>query len=84
MNTSLFLTALCLGIASAAPEHDQSLDSQWYQWKATYRRLYGMVGNMKLSRGTMRERPSLLGVFRWRVASRNQLLPRQYLNGTHF
>ncbi|XP_007937466.1 procathepsin L-like [Orycteropus afer afer] len=40
MNSSLFLAALCLGIASATLKHDQSLDTQWYQWKSTYRRPY--------------------------------------------
>ncbi|XP_058421403.1 procathepsin L isoform X3 [Diceros bicornis minor] len=42
MNPSLFLAALCLGIASAAPKHDHILDAQWSQWKATHRRLYGV------------------------------------------
>ncbi|VFV38254.1 cathepsin l1 precursor [Lynx pardinus] len=42
MNPSLFLTALCLGIGSAASKFDQSLNAQWYQWKATHKRLYGM------------------------------------------
>ncbi|XP_012317354.1 cathepsin L2 [Aotus nancymaae] len=41
MNLSLVLAAFCLGIASAAPKFDQNLDTQWYQWKATHRRLYG-------------------------------------------
>ncbi|XP_045695803.1 cathepsin L2 [Phyllostomus hastatus] len=41
MKTSLLLAALCLGIASASPKLDHSLDAQWYQWKATHRRLYG-------------------------------------------
>lgn len=41
MNPSLFLAALCLGIASAVPRFDPSLDAQWYQWKAKHRRLYG-------------------------------------------
>ncbi|XP_004470986.1 procathepsin L [Dasypus novemcinctus] len=42
MNPSLFLTALSLGIASAAPTLDSRLDAQWQQWKATHQRLYGM------------------------------------------
>uniref|UniRef100_A0A8C9UQZ9 Cathepsin L n=1 Tax=Spermophilus dauricus TaxID=99837 RepID=A0A8C9UQZ9_SPEDA len=42
MNLPLFLAALCLGIASAIPKFDQNLDTQWYQWKATHKRLYGM------------------------------------------
>ncbi|XP_066113492.1 procathepsin L [Saccopteryx bilineata] len=41
MNPSLLLAALCLGIVSASPQFDRSLDVQWYQWKATHRRLYG-------------------------------------------
>ncbi|XP_008069913.1 cathepsin L1-like [Carlito syrichta] len=42
MNASLFLAVLGLGIASAFPKLDQNLDTEWYQWKATHRRLYGM------------------------------------------
>ncbi|KAF6327532.1 hypothetical protein mRhiFer1_008251 [Rhinolophus ferrumequinum] len=40
MNPSLFLAALCLGIASAVPKFDSTLDTHWYRWKATHRRLY--------------------------------------------
>ncbi|XP_039080632.1 procathepsin L-like [Hyaena hyaena] len=42
MHPLLFLPALCLGIASAAPQPNQSIDEQWYQWKATHRKLYGV------------------------------------------
>uniref|UniRef100_A0A8C3WDG2 Cathepsin L n=1 Tax=Catagonus wagneri TaxID=51154 RepID=A0A8C3WDG2_9CETA len=42
MNPSLLLTALCLGIASAAPRHDHTLDAAWYKWKATHRKHYGL------------------------------------------
>ncbi|KAM4877365.1 procathepsin L-like [Thomomys bottae] len=41
MNLSFFLAAFCLGIASANPKHDQNLDTAWYQWKSTHKRLYG-------------------------------------------
>ncbi|XP_076995304.1 procathepsin L-like [Tamandua tetradactyla] len=41
MNLSLFLTALCLGIASAVPKFDSSLNEQWNQWRSKYPRLYG-------------------------------------------
>ncbi|XP_010358350.1 cathepsin L2 [Rhinopithecus roxellana] len=41
MNLSLVLAAFCLGLASAVPKFDQNLDTKWYQWKATHRRLYG-------------------------------------------
>ncbi|XP_039078329.1 procathepsin L-like [Hyaena hyaena] len=42
MHPSLFLAALCLGIASAAPQVNQSLDEQWFQWKATHGKLYSV------------------------------------------
>ncbi|XP_004381378.1 cathepsin L1-like [Trichechus manatus latirostris] len=42
MNPSLFLAALCLGIASAALKHDQSLDAHWNQWKSTYKKPYAV------------------------------------------
>uniref|UniRef100_A0A452RTC3 Procathepsin L n=1 Tax=Ursus americanus TaxID=9643 RepID=A0A452RTC3_URSAM len=40
MHPSLFLAALCLGIASAAPQFDQSLDARWTRWKAANGKLY--------------------------------------------
>ena len=46
MHPSLFLAALCLGIASAAPKLDQSLDAHWSQWKVAHRKLYEEVGNI--------------------------------------
>ncbi|XP_039080630.1 procathepsin L isoform X3 [Hyaena hyaena] len=42
MHPSLFLAALCLGIASAAPKLYQSIDEQWSLWKATHGKLYGV------------------------------------------
>ncbi|XP_004677854.1 PREDICTED: cathepsin L1 [Condylura cristata] len=42
MIPALLLTVLCLGISSATPKFDQTLDAQWSQWKSTHRRLYGM------------------------------------------
>nr|XP_004656903.2 procathepsin L [Jaculus jaculus] len=41
MNLSLFLAAVCLGIALATPKLDQKFDSKWHHWKATHKRLYG-------------------------------------------
>ncbi|XP_006898940.1 PREDICTED: cathepsin L1-like [Elephantulus edwardii] len=40
MTFSLFLSVLCLGIASATPQHDRNLDEQWFKWKSTYKRPY--------------------------------------------
>nr|XP_019567519.1 PREDICTED: cathepsin L1-like [Rhinolophus sinicus] len=40
MNPSIILSLLCLGIASAAPKADHSLDGQWKQWTETHGKLY--------------------------------------------
>uniref|UniRef100_A0A667H9U4 Procathepsin L n=1 Tax=Lynx canadensis TaxID=61383 RepID=A0A667H9U4_LYNCA len=42
MHPAFFLATFCLGIASAAPQVNQSLDEQWSQWKATQGKLYSM------------------------------------------
>ncbi|XP_030149372.1 cathepsin L1-like isoform X4 [Lynx canadensis] len=42
MHPSLFLAALCLGIASAAPQVDPNLDAQWFQWKAAHGKIYNV------------------------------------------
>ncbi|XP_042819825.1 procathepsin L-like isoform X2 [Panthera tigris] len=47
MHPAFFLATLCLGIASAAPQVNQSLDEQWSQWKATQGKLYSMVEGQK-------------------------------------
>lgn len=47
MHPSLFLAALCLGIASAAPQQDHSLDAHWSQWKEAHGKLYDKVGNIR-------------------------------------
>ncbi|XP_020035083.2 procathepsin L [Castor canadensis] len=41
MSLSFFLATCCLGIALATPKLDQNLDTQWYRWKSTHKRLYG-------------------------------------------
>ncbi|XP_021484257.1 cathepsin 7-like isoform X2 [Meriones unguiculatus] len=35
-----FLAILCLGVASAAPSHDYTLDAEWEQWKRSYEKIY--------------------------------------------
>ncbi|XP_074056117.1 procathepsin L [Macrotis lagotis] len=40
MNFYLYLASLCLGIVSAVPQIDRSLDAQWHQWKSKHRRTY--------------------------------------------
>ncbi|XP_007539927.1 procathepsin L-like [Erinaceus europaeus] len=42
MNPSFLLTVICLGLATATQKLDHSLDGEWSQWKATYKRLYDM------------------------------------------
>ncbi|XP_028749530.1 procathepsin L-like [Peromyscus leucopus] len=37
-----FLAALCLGLVSAAPTHDPSLDAEWHEWKTRHGKLYSM------------------------------------------
>ncbi|XP_036619081.1 cathepsin L1-like [Trichosurus vulpecula] len=41
MNFYLCLASLCLGIAAAAPQLDQTLDAKWEQWKSQHGRNYG-------------------------------------------
>ncbi|XP_012887152.1 PREDICTED: cathepsin L1, partial [Dipodomys ordii] len=40
MDPSLLLAILCLGMASAAPVLDPSLDAQWTKWKTEYGKSY--------------------------------------------
>lgn len=79
MNPSLFLAAVCLGIASAVPKFDSTLDTHWYRWKATHRRLYRAVGNIRnCPDGPLREGPLLLGVY-----SREYLLKFSFYQGNN-
>ncbi|XP_072453050.1 procathepsin L-like [Notamacropus eugenii] len=41
MNFYLCLVSLCLGIAAAAPQFNQTLDAKWEQWKSQHRKAYG-------------------------------------------
>lgn len=50
--TPIFLLAtLYLGLVSAAPTRDPSLDAVWEEWKAKHRKTYNTVGTMDMSRG---------------------------------
>ncbi|CAO2596386.1 Cathepsin 7 [Lemmus lemmus] len=40
MTAAVFLAILCLGLASAAPTPDYSLDAEWEEWKRTYEKTY--------------------------------------------
>ncbi|XP_020014812.2 procathepsin L-like isoform X5 [Castor canadensis] len=42
MNPSVLLAVLCLGVTSAAPTLDRTLDSQWHEWKTKHRKSYHM------------------------------------------
>ncbi|XP_038189296.1 procathepsin L-like [Arvicola amphibius] len=40
MNPLFFLATLCLGMVSAAPTHDSSLDAEWHEWKTRHGKTY--------------------------------------------
>lgn len=46
MNASIFLTLLCLGIASVAPEVDHTFDAQSNLFDAIVEEVSDMVGSM--------------------------------------
>ncbi|KAL1764782.1 cathepsin 7-like [Sigmodon hispidus] len=40
MISAIFLAILCLGVASASPTQDCSLDAEWEEWKMSYGKIY--------------------------------------------
>lgn len=49
MTLAVFLTILCLGVASAAPALDPSLDAEWQEWKMRYEKSYSsLVGKLEI------------------------------------
>ncbi|OBS76496.1 hypothetical protein A6R68_17052, partial [Neotoma lepida] len=42
MTPIFFLATLCLGLVSAAPTHDPSLDAEWHEWKTKHGKTYSM------------------------------------------
>ncbi|XP_005078483.2 procathepsin L-like [Mesocricetus auratus] len=42
MSPIFFLATLCLGVVSAAPTHDPSLDDEWCEWKTRHGKTYSM------------------------------------------
>ncbi|KAH0506025.1 Testin-2 [Microtus ochrogaster] len=42
MSTLFFLATLCLGVVSAIPMHDPSLDAEWQKWKTRHGKTYNM------------------------------------------
>ena len=46
MIAAVFLAILCLGLASAAPTPDYSLDAEWEEWKRSFEKTYSQVGHM--------------------------------------
>ncbi|CAO2596376.1 Procathepsin L [Lemmus lemmus] len=40
MSPLFFLATLCLGVVSAAPTHDPSLDAEWHEWKTRHGKTY--------------------------------------------
>lgn len=62
MSPVFFISALCLGVISAAPTLDPSLDAQWVEWKTKHRKTYSAVRTVETSTGTP-ERTGLGGKF---------------------
>ncbi|XP_005355368.1 cathepsin L1-like [Microtus ochrogaster] len=42
MSPLFFLATLCLGVVSAIPMHDPSLDAEWHEWKTRHGKTYNM------------------------------------------
>ncbi|XP_075825519.1 procathepsin L-like isoform X3 [Microtus pennsylvanicus] len=40
MSPLFFLATLCVGVVSAAPTHDPSLDAEWHEWKTRHGKTY--------------------------------------------
>ncbi|XP_060234696.1 cathepsin 7-like [Meriones unguiculatus] len=40
MASAVFIAILCLGVATAAPSHDYTLDAEWEQWKRSHEKTY--------------------------------------------
>lgn len=57
-NSAVFLLILFLGMTSAAPYSDSSLDSEWEEWKMEFAKTYSPVGNMGTVQRDLRERVS--------------------------
>ena len=51
MTPIVLLATLCLGLVSAAPTRDPSLDAVWEEWKTKHGKTYNTVGTMDISRG---------------------------------
>ena len=51
MTPIVLLAILCLGMVSAAPTRDPSLDDVWEEWKTKHGKTYNKVGTMDMSRG---------------------------------
>lgn len=51
----VFLTILCLGMASSTPSPDPILDADWQKWKIKYGKTYNLVGNVETVQRELRE-----------------------------
>ncbi|KAM4877819.1 procathepsin L-like [Thomomys bottae] len=72
MHPSLLLAILCLGMASAAPTFDPSLDAQWTQWKTKYKKSYNSVVMLNMFTGAPQTRSLLIKIYHQRVDSTRQ------------
>jgi hypothetical protein len=55
MNPFLFLAIFCLGVTSAAPTLNHTLDAQWEEWKTKHNKTYSTVGHVKRVQRDSRE-----------------------------
>lgn len=73
----VFLTVLCLGMASSTPSPDPILDAEWQEWKIKYGKAYSLVGNVET---VQRERRVLaIGGYGHNRGHRNCLSLKNYL-----
>ncbi|KAM4877818.1 procathepsin L-like [Thomomys bottae] len=72
MHPSVLLAILCLGMASAAPTFDPSLDAQWTQWKTKYKKSYNSVVMLNMFTGAPQTRSLLIKIYHQRVDSTRQ------------
>lgn len=81
MTLFVFLAILCLGVATAAPSSDHSLDSEWQEWKIKYGKNYSLVSNIKtVQSGPTENGPCCWGLW---VRQRPERPPQQLPEAVH-
>ncbi|XP_075827040.1 cathepsin J-like isoform X1 [Microtus pennsylvanicus] len=60
MTPAIFLTILCLGVVSAAPALDPSLDDEWQEWKMKYEKSYSSLEEEAQKRAVWEENMKMI------------------------